>query len=386
MNNRKKLAPVLALAMSGSVVAPAVATAAIAGGAVAYTQIAHAASVQATDVKVTTDAQDGSNIVSQRDRFHVIDSWAVPAGTKAGDTTKITLGERLLASSMDKLEVKDPNGNVIGTITGANNDFTVTYTDYAATHQNVTASVSFVVTTQPKAGDSQGVKVPITSTVDGISQTPATITTTWAAGGDGHNYPGSSWAGENGFQEIPAAVPPKMVGKIGFARISDSNDVGKTLSGSIKIGDAPDAPNVDGGNQVFDCDNAMSKTIQYFADNASSDYYPTDIAVSYRRDPSSKYSNQWGTGDNAATNPFQVKITGCTADTLSFTWVPKNVGDVLTMTTRTVETDGTGWIDPYSIVKLDPQAVAHRYGGMYFADATNGASKDNTASTFGYYS
>ncbi|ACV21554.1 Collagen adhesin precursor [Slackia heliotrinireducens] len=95
--------------------------------------------------------QDGSGPVgnvSQWQVFRMKGNFELPNGqVHAGDTTTITLPEKLKFNQTAAFDITDENGNVIGqaVIDGANKTVTITWTDFAETHSDVSGDFYFYV-------------------------------------------------------------------------------------------------------------------------------------------------------------------------------------------------------------------------------------------------
>ncbi|RRD31263.1 cell wall anchor, partial [Streptococcus minor] len=93
--------------------------------------------------------QDGAALGPGYDmwqQFRINATFALPNNTvSAGDTTTITLPPALAFAVTTSIELKDSNDNVVAnaTLDGDAKTITLTYTDYAETHSNVTGNFFF---------------------------------------------------------------------------------------------------------------------------------------------------------------------------------------------------------------------------------------------------
>ena len=89
--------------------------------------------------------RDGYDIWQQ---FRINGTFALPNNTvNEGDTTTITLPSEIAFAVSTAFQLKDPDGNVVAnaTIDGDRKTITLTYTNYAESHSNVTGNFFFYV-------------------------------------------------------------------------------------------------------------------------------------------------------------------------------------------------------------------------------------------------
>lgn len=103
------------------------------------------------------------------ENFRLNAKFSLPNKTvKQGDTTTISLPEKLRFNRSEEFEIKDKDGNTVATakLDAATKTATLTYTDYAETHSDVTGSFYFNVLVDHTVV-TQKETVPVTIEVEG---------------------------------------------------------------------------------------------------------------------------------------------------------------------------------------------------------------------------
>ncbi|OYO02224.1 hypothetical protein CGZ96_02440 [Enemella evansiae] len=97
-----------------------------------------------TGVTITrADGTDGP--LRQYNRLRVDATWAVPDTAQPGDTFSLTIpeGGPDIKAYTSTFDMRDPDGNVVGTCTATTNQIDCTLGDYVATHDNVQGTLFF---------------------------------------------------------------------------------------------------------------------------------------------------------------------------------------------------------------------------------------------------
>ncbi|MGT2925249.1 Ig-like domain-containing protein [Streptococcus caviae] len=122
-------------------------------------------SVSITDEK--GNPLDGS--LDKWENFRLNANFSLPNKTvKSGDTTTISLPEKLRFNRSEEFDIKDKDGNTVATakVDAATKTATLTYTDYAETHSDVSGSFYFNVLVDHTVV-TQKETIPVTIEVEG---------------------------------------------------------------------------------------------------------------------------------------------------------------------------------------------------------------------------
>lgn len=122
-------------------------------------------SVSITDGK--GNPLDGS--LDKWENFRIAANFRLPNNTvKSGDTTTISLPEKLQFNRREEFEIKDKDGHTVAkaVVDPSTKKATLTYTDYAETHSDVTGSFYFNVLVDHKVV-TQKETIPVTIEVEG---------------------------------------------------------------------------------------------------------------------------------------------------------------------------------------------------------------------------
>lgn len=124
--------------------------------------------------KIEALLQDGSGPaedIEQWQVFRINAEFALPDNkVKAGDTTTITLPEKLRFSQTHDFVITDENGNVVANaaVNGEDKTITLTYTDYPETHSGVKGNFKFYVRIERSLVDGEE-DIPLNFDVDGTT-------------------------------------------------------------------------------------------------------------------------------------------------------------------------------------------------------------------------
>ena len=124
--------------------------------------------------KIEALLQDGSGPaedIEQWQVFRINAEFALPDNkVKAGDTTTITLPEKLRFSQTHDFVITDENGNVVANaaVNGEDKIITLTYTDYPETHSGVKGNFKFYVRIERSLVDGEE-DIPLNFDVDGTT-------------------------------------------------------------------------------------------------------------------------------------------------------------------------------------------------------------------------
>lgn len=103
------------------------------------------------------------------ENFRINAKFSLPNGTvKEGDTTTITLPDKLAFGGVKNFEIKDKDGHTVAnaSIDSSTKKLTLTYTDYPETHSDVSGNFYFYAYVNHRVVTQKGI-VPVTIDVEG---------------------------------------------------------------------------------------------------------------------------------------------------------------------------------------------------------------------------
>lgn len=321
----------IALALSGALLSPAaVGGAALTGlTAFAVASSSKAAEVPVTNLTATMSVAEGATL-DPNFGFNLTLGWSVPNGAAEGDTSTITLPNYLSGGVLTQEPVKDTAGNTIAYISGAGQNYVVTYTDYVTTHTATNVSTKLPLQGVASAWGGPNTVKPVTATVD---------TQTVTAGNVRLNYLEQiTWASSSRIVAQTATPQTDMFTKTNDPMIT-ATTAGTTITSKFVLDDATLA------YAKWNCAEVSNGyQLQYtIFDSASNTFegYPTS------------------TGDG--TDPWHVKVTGCTDSTLTITYdAPADAaGKGIQVRTYDMSNNNLG------LISLTPKAIAEQYEGPY---------------------
>lgn len=96
----------------------------------------------AAEIDAITDVTISKQVLNVNTAFDVSAKWAVPDGSQAGDTFTLTFPSEVEAYA-STIQLKDPDGNVVGSCNVSANSFLCTLSNYVTTHDNVHGTLWF---------------------------------------------------------------------------------------------------------------------------------------------------------------------------------------------------------------------------------------------------
>ncbi|MGT2948509.1 Ig-like domain-containing protein [Streptococcus devriesei] len=198
-------------------------------------------SISMTDEK----GQPLDGTLDKWENFRLNAKFSLPNKTvKQGDTTTISLPEKLRFNRSEEFEIKDKDGNTVATakLDAATKTATLTYTDYAETHSDVTGSFYFNVLVDHTVV-TQKETVPVTIEVEGKVFNVGNVDFTGVGEAKTSDMTKSGWIDSQGVihyqipvnrsgKKFPAAVITDLLKSQGVTYVKESFKIQKGTWGT----------------------------------------------------------------------------------------------------------------------------------------------------------